>query len=171
MAEITYRYRLSRLAGDYLRSLVGLLLTAIPAIELPAGIGAYSLTALAVLFAGLAVQTLVRTCTRVIVTESSIQARPWDSHLLWAQLTAVELAYFSTRSDGRNGWMQLKLEVDGKGLRLDSRLDGFEDIVARAALSATQRALSLSPATVSNLLALRIDSRNACVPLPQGAYR
>lgn len=172
MPDLRYRYPLTRLAGDYARSLIGLLLTVIPAIQLPSGSSAaYALGALGALFAGLALQTLVRTRTRVFVTEGYIQACPWGHRLQWARLTCVELAYFSTRNDGRNGWMQLKLEADGRRLRLDSRLDGFEDIVALAARTARQRALTLSPTTASNLIALRIDSQDGRVPLPLGAYQ
>ena len=65
------------------------------------------------------------------------------------------LDYFSTRRDGRGGWMQLRLRAGGASVRLDSGLAGFEQILERAVGAAEGRRLELSATTAANLAILR----------------
>ncbi len=51
----------------------------------------------------------------------------------------MKLAYYSTRRDRRDGWMQLELRAGASTIRLDSRIDGFAELVERAALAAAAR--------------------------------
>ena len=51
--------------------------------------------------------------------------------------------------------MQLKLGDAQRTIRIDSELDGFVQIVDRAAHAAAERGLALDAATISNLQALR----------------
>jgi hypothetical protein len=53
--------------------------------------------------------------------------------------------------------MQMALRSDNKRLKLDSRLEGFQDIARLAATSAHANDLLLSRTTASNLAALGID--------------
>jgi hypothetical protein len=52
--------------------------------------------------------------------------------------------------------MQLDLRAGKTRIKMDSRLDGFDDLVRRAAIVAAAQRLELAPATVSNLQALGI---------------
>ena len=54
--------------------------------------------------------------------------------------------------------MQLELRGGGATVRLDSRIEGFGEIVRRAALAAAARGLPLSAATLANLESLGIRS-------------
>jgi hypothetical protein len=53
--------------------------------------------------------------------------------------------------------MQMNLRDDGTTLSIDSSLDGFSEIAARAARAAAERGLDLHPATRSNLALLGLD--------------
>ena len=149
---MTFCYPPRRLIGDYLRVGAGLACTLVPLVFLPVmPVVFWVLLLLAVLFAGLGFVNVVRHLTRVELDASGIRVRPWGRALAWETLDGFRLAYFSTRRDGRQGWLQLTLRAPGRCVRLDSRLEGFDDVL-RVAFGATKtRALSLDPATCSNL--------------------
>ena len=81
-------------------------------------------------------------------------ARP----LPWRALDDMRLRYYAprrTRSNkGNPGWMTLKLSAGARKLTIDSTLDGFDDIAARASRAAMANGLELSEVTLSNLAAL-----------------
>ncbi|TMJ62705.1 MAG: hypothetical protein E6G81_01310 [Alphaproteobacteria bacterium] len=52
--------------------------------------------------------------------------------------------------------MQLDLGAGGAKVRLDSRIEGFDQVVRRAAAVASARGLALNEATWANLQALGI---------------
>ena len=55
--------------------------------------------------------------------------------------------------------MQLKLRAGWSTLRVDSRVEGFSELVIASAKAAQMRCLSLDPATSVNLQALGIELR------------
>jgi hypothetical protein len=57
--------------------------------------------------------------------------------------------------------MQLKLRAGWSSLRVDSRIEGFSELVVAAAKAAEMHCLSLDPATSANLQALGIELRAA----------
>lgn len=77
--------------------------------------------------------------------------------MLWEELEEIKLSYFSTRRDGENGWMQLKLKGRGKRLRVESTITDFWDLVGICALNAKNRGLALDPSTIQNMHALGIE--------------
>jgi hypothetical protein len=83
-----------------------------------------------------------------------LQASIW-----WSKLDRMKLSYYSTRRDGRGGWMQLKLRAGWSTLRVDSRVQGFSELVIASAKAAEIRGLPLDPATSANLQALGIEQR------------
>jgi hypothetical protein len=56
--------------------------------------------------------------------------------------------------------MQLKLGAGWSTLRVDSRVEGFSELVSASANAAEMRGLSLDPATLANLKALGIELRS-----------
>jgi hypothetical protein len=71
------------------------------------------------------------------------------------------LRYYSTRRDGKGGWMQLLLRCrdgsDSRGpIRIDSILSDFEEIVHQVHDSALERGLSIDPTSATNLASLGI---------------
>src|SRR5262249_11190964 len=70
------------------------------------------------------------------------------------RLDRLELSYFSTKRDRSGGWMQLTVgSAGGRAVKIDSSLDGFHDVVERAAEAANVTHLPLSRATRADLRA------------------
>ena len=138
-------------------TLFGLAITAGPilALDLPP-VALAIFACLALLFAAYGVQTWLRLQTRIEVTPGTIEATPFGARLAWRELTRVRLAYFSVRRDRGEGWMELKLEAGPKRLRVDSRLDGFDEIARRSAIAARVASLPLDSSTVQNFRALGV---------------
>ena len=119
--------------------------------------GAVVLGGFAAIFALFGLRTAWRHGTSLEMTGTELRARgSWRSTIEWAKLDRMRLAYYSVRRDRRSGWMQLDLGAGGARLRLDSRIDGFDQVVRHAAIVAAARGLELNEATAANLQALGI---------------
>lgn len=175
---VSNRYRSRALYGDYSRAGFGTVICGVPVLFSPDSL-VFSLVlgGLSFLFLAHGLRTFGRQLTIVDVTDTEISAiapRILSGHIShrvripWNRMSSVKLSYFSTRRDDANGWMQLRLRGDGKTLRFDSNLDGFEAIVARAASIVAENGIALSAATRSNLRALgvTVETRDR---LPQPA--
>ncbi len=154
---MTYRYPWRAMVADYTRAALGVAFTVAPLMltDLPR-LAAAVLAVLATLFVLFGMQVIYRHTTRILVSEGDIRARPLGRRLAWDSLSKLTLAYFSVRRDGRRGWMELKLRSGRRSLRVDSRLDGFTEVVRKAAAAASDACLHLDPPTVSNLAMLGI---------------
>lgn len=152
----SHAYPAAALIGDYGRAGLGLVFVLPPLFLVPPlhALGTFCF-ALAVLFLAFAGRTLMRQLTPLEMDESGIVAGgPWPRRLDWGALDGLSLHYYTTRRDREDGWMQLALRGQGHRLRLDSRIEGFDAIAARAACAAEARRLPLSPTTLANLTAL-----------------
>lgn len=159
-AMTVHRHGLASLGGDYLRAGLGLALTAGPlALAGPGAAAAWVLGPVGLLFAVHGLWTLRRHLTVVTCGDGGLSlAGPAARRLAWPELTEMRLRYFSTRRDRERGWMQLSLAGGGVTVRLDSTIDGFEDIVRRAARAAAAADVALGDATVRNLESLGITA-------------
>jgi len=161
----------SPLFGDSLRAAAGL----IPALAVlaiaPVGlVEATLLGGLALLFAAFGIRTAVRQFTCIEVTAAAFRASGvLRTKISWDELDRMRLAYYSTRRDGRDGWMQLELRSGWSTLRVDSRIIGFSELVTASAKAAAMRGLPLDPVTLVNLQALGIERRAAMAPLREFA--
>jgi len=166
-----HRYPTSALLADYGRAGVGLALTGGPVLLLtPAPSFAWSLGALALVFAVFAGRTMLRQLTRIELAPEGVRSiGPWPRRIEWDRLEAVSLRYFSTKRDRRDGWMQLDLKAAGGRLRLDSTLDDFHLIARRAVEAAGNRGLSLAETTRGNLQGLGIRLPDAASSAGIGA--
>lgn len=157
-----YRYQRDGLTGDLLRAGVGLALTAGPALAVPAGSAAqFVLLPLAALFLVFGLRTWQRGTTRVDLGPSGISiSAPRQVSLSWHNLRAVRLSYYSTKSDRAGGWMQLTLKgsggPNGGTIRIDSTLEGFDEVARHAARAARAADVALSDTTRANFNALGI---------------
>jgi hypothetical protein len=158
-----HRYPTAALAGDYARASVGLALTVPPLILLQLNPAVATIFAgLVCLFAVFAGRTLLRQRAIIEMDETAIHSSgPLPVRLEWAALDELKLAYYATRRDGSAGWMQLALRAGRQRLRLDSRIEGFAAITARAAEAARRRHLVLNTATANNLASLGIAAAPA----------
>lgn len=153
-----YIYPNSAMVGDYLRAGAGFAPAVAILVSAPVGVvGAAFLAGFAALFGLFGLKTLLRHLSRIEATETGLTiSGPLAGRISWAELDHVKLAYYSTRRDRRDGWMQLELRAGTSSVRLDSRVEGFEQLVERSALAATARGIELSEATAANLEALGI---------------
>lgn len=154
----SHAYSTAAMASDYLRSAAGLLPSGLILATVPVGsVAAVVLGGFAALFGVFGARTLLRHATRIEMTAQGVRAiGPWPQTILWSDLDRLRLAYYSTRRDRKSGWMQLELGAGRTRLRMDSRIEGFEAVVRRAALAAMARGLSLNDATAANLEVLGI---------------
>jgi len=159
-----HAYPASAMVGDYLRAAAGLVPVGILFATLPVGaVAAGVLGSFAAIFGAFGLRTALRHGTSVEMTDTELRARGLRrSTIHWDELDHMRLAYYSTRRDRRSGWMQLDLRAGDARVRLDSRIDGFDQVVHRAAAVAAARGLALNEATWSNLQALGIH-----VPEPE----
>lgn len=163
----TYRYPFASLLPDGLRALAGLAFTGLPLATLPvAPWFGMVLAAGVVLFGVFGVLTALRARTEVRVDDDGIEVsagggpgRSRDrGRLRWSGLRGVKLRYFAVRRERerergqgrRRGWMQLVLKGDGRVVRIDSRLDGFDDVLRRSAAASAEAGLPLDPVTRAN---------------------
>ncbi|MDP6689535.1 MAG: hypothetical protein QF384_08575 [Alphaproteobacteria bacterium] len=89
-----------------------------------------------------------------------------DRSLRWSEMRDFRLRYYSTRRDGKGGWMQLVLRGDDKrgSIQMDSNLPGFNDIVAQVHAVAKERGLPVDPASATNLSHLGLDTDGLNMP-------
>ena len=147
-----HRYPMSSLLPDYARGILGgaagvggLVLAP------PMSIATLVFAGLTALFSLFTIRTVLRQRTRVAVTEQSISSRPGQEHsLTWNEIETITLRYYSTRRSRDRGWMTLKLKAGSRSIVVESSLEGFEAILARAADAARRNRLALNETTRAN---------------------
>lgn len=165
-----HRYAARAIRGDLLRAVAGFVLTAVPCAatsESPIAAGIFGL--LATLFFAFGVRSYSRRFALVLVTEDGVIFCPLGERspqipgfrhgrVAWRDIQAMRVRFFSTKRDRSEGWMELRL-ADGKDrLTIDSTIEGFETVVARAALAAKRSDVALDDTTLANLDSLRIGA-------------
>ena len=151
-------YPATAMVGDYLRAAAGLVPTGVVfATEPVSTVAATVLGSFAAVFGIFGLRTVLRHGTRLEMTDIELRAHgALRCRISWAELDRMKLTYYSTRRDRRSGWMQLELSAGGSRVTLDSRIDGFDRLVQRAAEVAATRGVALNEATLDNLQALGI---------------
>ena len=154
-------YPTCAMLGDYLRAAAGFIPVTGVLVSLPvtATVGIV-LGGFASLFALFGVRTMLRHGSRLEMTEAVLRATGlFPASIVWEELDRMRLSYYSTRRDQRNGWMQLELRSGSSNINLDSRIEGFSELVERSARAAQRRGLSLDAATLANLAVLGVSDR------------
>lgn len=151
------RYPISALVPDLLRALFGV--TVCGAIALHVGLEAWLfwiVVVIGIAFAVFGVLTALRSAMRIEVRTDKVVYYPGPKTVRLTSLSQLRLEYFSTRRDAERGWMQLTLgDQTGQYIRVDSRLEHFEELVELAARAANKNGLDMTASTVENLSALR----------------
>ena len=159
MSSADLRYPRPTILADYARAGAGVLLCGAPLLLLE--VNRWLALVLGVgfaLFALFLVRTALRHRTRYVLTPDTLCADgPAGTLVEWNRLDRMKLSYFSTKRDRSDGWMQLGIgSMGGRLVKVDSSLDGFHDIVERAAHAAEGAGVTLSDATRANLRAMGI---------------
>lgn len=152
---IEYRYPPSAMISDCLVSGGGLALSLPPLLmlDLPE-LMAWILVLMVFGFALHGVGVVRRRRTRVETDEDGLWFSPPRRHIAWNEITRFGLSYFSTRRDGARGWMELRVASSVATLRVDSRLERFDELVGRAWSAASRCGVEPDPTTRANLEAL-----------------
>ncbi len=158
-AMTVYAYPTSAMCGDYLRAAAGFVPTAAILATMPVGmVAATVLSGFVALFVVFGARTILRHGTRFEMTGSALRASGLRcTSIPWGELDRMTLTYYSTRRDRRDGWMQLELRSGWTKVRLDSRIEGFTELVDKSARAARSRGLTLNAATLANLAALGVS--------------
>ena len=144
MTTADLRYPRQTLWADYIRGAAGIVLCGAPLLVLDVNKWlAAILGAGFILFAAFFARTALRQRTRYILGPDTLCADgPAGTLVEWSRLDRLALSYYSTKRDRTGGWMQLAVGSTGGGLvKVDSALEGFYDIVERAARAAATAAL------------------------------
>ena len=152
-----HRYPPSAMVRDCMVSGAGLALSLPPMVmlDLPAvTLGIFGLTSLC--FAAYGLGVVRRRRLRVGIDEDGLSFSPPRRYIAWNEITRFRLAWFSTRRDGARGWMELKVQSRAATLRVDSRLDRFQELVGHVWCAASRQGVEADPTTRVNLDALGV---------------
>lgn len=165
-----HTYPTQAMLGDYFRAAAGLIPTTALLATIPVGVaGAMALSGMAALFAVFGIRTALRHGSQLELNDGVVRASGlFCTSISLRELDRIKLAHYSTRRDGRGGWMQLELRSGSSTLRIDSRLEGFAKVVEVSARAAEARGLGFGAATQANLRALGIGLHPA-LPSLSGA--
>jgi hypothetical protein len=160
LSSADLRYPRQTLWADYIRAAAGVLLCGLPLLFLEVNRWlAAILVAGFVLFGVFLVRTALRQNTRYVLGSDTLCADgPGGGLVEWNRLDRLKLAYYSTKRDRTSGWMQLSVGSAGRRtVKVDSSLEGFYDIVERAAQAAEKSEVELSLSTRVNLTSMGIS--------------
>jgi hypothetical protein len=151
--------------ADAARSAAGLILSLPPLIAIDmARPVAFAFAVIAALFAAFGLRTLCRAARAYRLSAEGIAAEGCGrARIVWSALTALRLRRFQPRRGGA-GWIELRLAAGPVRMKIDSELEGFDDI-ARAALAAARaRALPLDPRSEDALVTLGLTEGLRAAP-------
>jgi hypothetical protein len=160
LSSADLRYPRETLWADYVRAGTGVILCGLPLLLVEVNRWlAVILAAGFVLFGAFLVRTALRQRTHYLLGPDALCADgPAGTLVEWSRLDRMKLSYFSTKRDRSGGWMQLVIgSTGGRTVKVDSSLDGFYDIVERAARAAEATGLELSRTTRVNLRSMGIS--------------
>ncbi len=154
------RYPQGAVIADYIRALVGMIITLGPLAFLKVGsVMVYILAGLGALFIFFGFRTVLRHLTQVELSAEGIRiVGPLGRSIRWRDLDSLSLRYYTTRRGKLDGWMLLKVKDKGSVVALDSTIDGFDDIVVRALDAVRDNGVALEESTLANLPAMGIDA-------------
>ena len=152
-----YRYRSKDLLGDYARAATGALICLAPVVFVGSNGVTWALAAVGLLFVVFGLRTALRQATEIMIDGEGVAAvGPLSRRIEWKAIQRVKLSYYATRRDRQGGWMHMTLGGKGGTIRIDSSLEGFDDIARRVARAAAENRAELNATTRANFAALDI---------------
>ena len=162
-----FRYRSAVLVGDYVRAGIGAAMCVAPLLLVAANMFTWLLAAVGGLFVMFGVRTAIRQRTEYALDDNGLDARgPMGTRVDWASVRSLRLAYYATRKDRKDGWMQMNLRGATGMIRIDSGLDGFDEIARAAARAIAEHGLPVSDATRANFAAMDVPLPGVEGPTP-----
>ncbi len=151
-----YYYNESSIIGDYIKSVIGLILTIAPILFLDlAQILQFIFMFIVILFIIFTIRTFIRHKSHYYFENNILyQDGIFYKKLSLDQLINLRIKYFSTAKNRENGWFQLKLTTKDVKLVVDSSLNGFDIIAKMAAAALRNKDLPLDDNTNINLQAI-----------------
>jgi hypothetical protein len=155
-----HRYSLQNLLPDYLRGGAGLIIGGGGWLLAPGVLHVVVIFGgLTLLFLLFTMRTVARQYTRIEMTDDAITSGGIGRLTLrWSDLDRVKLRYYSTRRNRSGGWMTLKLARGRTAISVDSNIDGFDAIAARAARTLADNRVTADDVTLANLAALGLTT-------------
>lgn len=158
-----FRYNTKALWGDYLRAGLGITVTLAPLLFLPANPAiVVILGGLTALFVVFGIATYLRHRSVIFLEDDHVGVTGLIRRsFAWSTVGRVTLNYYTTRRDGSDGRMELRIGERKKSfpfffkdIVVESTLEGFETIAAAAFAAVQRHSLRLNSASVVNFRAL-----------------
>ena len=151
-----HRYPVPSLLSDSLRAVFGITVTLGPLFSLNVALpAALILGGLGLIFLTFAFKLVQQSLSSIELSSEGIARHGLVAQkITWPNVTSFKLAHYGAPRKPSSGWYQLMLRGSGGILRVDSTINGFEDIVASAVEAARKSGLILDPATAENLRVL-----------------
>ncbi|MEM8947949.1 MAG: hypothetical protein AAGA21_03535 [Pseudomonadota bacterium] len=161
-----YRYPASSLVPDSLRAILGITATLGPLLFLAvAWPFALILGSLGVVFLAFAVRLILQSLSSFELSDGGISRHgPTARNLSWPEITSLKLAHYGMPRRSSVGWYQLRLKGRDGVLKIDSTIDGFDEILASAVRGVAKRGLTFDPATAENLKSLGHGASGQSLP-------
>ena len=160
----SFRYPRDAIMKDYMQAGAGVLIFGCPLVLYgPNVYVAGVLGAIVLMFAVFGWSAWRRGRSVIVVTDEAIAIEGAGAvGISWPEIERVGLRYFPVRrgrgregADERGGgWMQLKIEGAGAKIKIDSTLNGFDDVARRVAAAIERHHIATAPATKPNFAAL-----------------
>ena len=161
-----YRYPISELRGDYIRAVAGMLFFGMflfSASSVP--VMFFIIGSIFLLFLGFAVQTWSRHSTVIRIEPHGLRFYGLrHREIAWDDLSSAKLRFFTVKRDRDAGWMELTLFKGKNKTKIDSRLEGFNDIAAAVANKIEEKGVTIDENSVENFNALGIITKSPGLP-------
>lgn len=150
-----YRYPRRMLLFDGLRAGVGILITLGPLLFLTVSRSlAMALGVVGLIFLWFGFRVLAQCMVSIVPSADGLSIRGLRQRFLgWEDLKGLKLAYYAPIRRRNAGWYQLTLMGKEGAIKLDSTMDGFDDLLRSALAAATHANLVYDPSTRENLAA------------------
>ena len=166
-----YRYPVSALRGDYLRAGTGMVFS---------GLFLYGASSVPVmfvivisvflLFAGYGVKTWSRHMTMIQLEEEGLRVFGLRRRTInWEDIEGAKLRFFTVKRDRDAGWMELTLTTTVGKFKIESDIDGFNEIAGAVARALEANAVVFDANSVENFNAIGIETNSP--GLPEAAKR
>lgn len=158
-----HSYPRNTLYADYARAAVGMFITAIPLVFAEVlTVFFYIFALLWLLFFIYGLRTAMRQLTIFELSADGLMALgPRHRAIAWPGMQKVELKYYSTQRDKKEGWMQLKIAGGNGVIRVDSTVDDFDALARHVVREAMAHGVEFNPSTQANLESLGVIAPQA----------